>query len=70
MSCSVPSTTTVMLIGQMHRGGYLKIDEEGRLGMEDELPNNRNPCKNITKLTRMSQLTTACSEPSTCSQIS
>ena len=51
MSCSGSRTTTVMLLGQMNRGNYLKIDENGGLGMADELPNNRNPCKNITKLT-------------------
>ena len=74
MSCSVPSTTTVLLIGQMHRGGLLKIDEKGGLGMTDKSPNNLNPCKNITKLTLKKYVftvtTTARFEPSTCSHIS
>ena len=46
MSCS---GSTVRLKGQMNRGGYLKICENGGLEIEAELPTDRNQGKNKNK---------------------
>lgn len=43
------SGSTVMLKGQMNRGGYLKICEHGGLEIVEGLPTDRNQGKNKNK---------------------
>lgn len=47
---SFSESKTVMLKSQTNRGGYLHIDENGVVTIADELPTDRNPRKNTTKI--------------------